>query len=209
MDIEDEDPAWLEACMAAVDSVPAANLDSASSGERKTPAMVSLNAPVGLHHHQRSGSLAGMRPTRHAVGGRNTSSPEILPPPKLTHPARLVGGENHMGGVAAANVSVHPAAVSSTSTATTTGLVGARPVGHLPYASGGGSNDSRREVPRASLNSSSGGFRRTRGIGVNVSLLDDEDLLRYKNVQVDAYQGVSVHVLLLLLRLLHSRIQVG
>eukprot|EP00752_Nemacystus_decipiens_P010050 g8960.t1 len=32
MDIDDEDPAWLEACMAAVDSIPVANLTSTASG---------------------------------------------------------------------------------------------------------------------------------------------------------------------------------
>lgn len=35
MEIEDEDPAWLEACMAAVDRLPAANRDSTSAGEGK------------------------------------------------------------------------------------------------------------------------------------------------------------------------------
>ncbi|CAN0378489.1 unnamed protein product, partial [Ectocarpus fasciculatus] len=84
MDIDDEDPAWLEACMAVVDSLPAANLQSTSSNQGTTTAVlapaiaaVGSNRNGGLRSHEGGGgsrtsaAAAGVAPS--SRGSRSTS----------------------------------------------------------------------------------------------------------------------------------------
>lgn len=76
MEIDDEDPAWLEACMAAVNSIPEANLHSSSSAAGKMPASESSNSRQAAHQQQRTSRSSDGAPSNKSYtgGSRNPSA---------------------------------------------------------------------------------------------------------------------------------------
>lgn len=152
MEIDDEDPAWLEACMAAVDSIPVANLDSTAS---RVPASApsNQNRPAAQQQQCRSSSIAPS--SNHVAGGSRGPSAamrhasHVLPSGSKGAVAAPMGGNTSFGGVG-----------STTAPAPLPGAVFrvAGGVGHFPHNS------------NSSDNAGSRGFRRNiGGVGVSVS----------------------------------------
>ncbi|CAN0508735.1 unnamed protein product, partial [Ectocarpus sp. 12 AP-2014] len=59
MEVDDEDPAWLEACMAVVDSLPAANLQSTSNQGTATAVLPAIAAGSNRNGSPRSNHDGG------------------------------------------------------------------------------------------------------------------------------------------------------
>lgn len=142
----DDDPAWLEACMAAVDSMPVANLDSTASNIASES---SNNRPA---ERQPCRSSGGPPLNKHVDGASRRTSATIHHAPR--------GGNISFGGVQPGGCSTTATAPrpSATSTPTPTFRV-AGLGGHLSHISNRSS----------SVGSRGGGFRRKGGVGISVS----------------------------------------
>lgn len=150
MEIDDEDPAWLEACMAAVDSIPVANLNSTGGKASETPARreSSNSRPCGN---------PGGAPSSHNFSGASrrtslsTQNASHFPPPgsNAAVAAPMGGNINYRGvGGIGSTTAPHPRAT----------LRIADRASHFSHSR---SNDGNHVGNR--------GVRRTRGVGISVS----------------------------------------
>lgn len=158
---DDEDPAWLEACMAAVDSLPVANLRNTpttySANGNKSTSDTSLHRSINSNNGRSSSCSSNSCSTpalpRDRAGGERTSSTHSSSLPSFSPAIRGAGS-------ASANAVSHRASPSSPPSR---GSVGPRPG---PY---GSSSRTAGHPSRGSWTKGTGGRRRVRGVGANVS----------------------------------------
>lgn len=147
MDVDDEDPAWLEACLAAVDNLPAANLRSSA-----------IETPIGTGL-QPNGKAGDTGPNQDTAAVNIRRSP-VLPVSRPGPPAGHAGIRNATGACSSLNARPIMPTAAAPATAGSS-------AGHLPYS--GNSNSRARPPPLSSR--SDEGRRRMRGVGANVRIL--------------------------------------
>lgn len=146
MDVDDEDPAWLEACMAAVDSLPVANLPSSAN---TSTSLSGIPGAVSFATGKCSGSSTAAH-TNDNGGRRFLSSCASLPQTTCN-----VGAEN-----AAAKSCCGKVGRASTQSA---------PPGHSSRGADEGAEHSGAG-PKWSSSWTKGGSRRICGVGANVRM---------------------------------------
>ena len=169
MELDDEDPEWLEACMLAVDSLPVANLDAASKTSAVPNSSRPNNSAVPMCQRMMRNNASSSSSNSVAVKGqtssvRRSSLASSFPAPSL----------NRMGAPIAASVdpSVKGGGGHTTASSAYPGVSSRPPTERV---SGGGTSTStaswKREGPRTLTSKAREVSRRFRGVGVNVRSL--------------------------------------
>lgn len=101
MDIDDEDPAWLEACLAAVDNIPVANIQQSVENSKIVRGAAKFSTPATA---PATGPAASLRQLGYGRSGGSGSSISNREKPRTSSSWRN-DGRRRMRGVGA-NVSV-------------------------------------------------------------------------------------------------------
>ncbi|CAM9678936.1 unnamed protein product, partial [Ectocarpus sp. 12 AP-2014] len=142
MEVDDEDPAWLEACMAVVDSLPAANLQSTSNQGTATAVLPAIAAGSNRNGSPRS---------NHDGGGSRSSTAAAAVAPS----SREARSTSHVASRNAAGVAPFGTGGGAAGASTAAGS-------HRSNSSIGGS--ARPGAPPSWAN---GGRHRMRGVGAH------------------------------------------